>query len=118
MFSKSEFKDLFREYNLVQLYTDVVPNELYPPEIRAKLGGDTVRQKADAGVNRWFQTAAFGTEQLPLYVILEPLPNGKIDIVGKYDEGKINDEGAFAQFLKKPLAGDGNGARAESGIGR
>jgi hypothetical protein len=114
VFSKLEIKDLFRQYDLVQLYTDVVPNELYAPDIRAKLGNDTTRQKADAAVNRWFQTAAFGTEQLPLYVILDPLPNGKIEIVAQYDEGKINDEAAFAQFLKKPLAGDEGGARAQA----
>ena len=53
--------------------------------------------------NLWFQKEAFGTEQLPLYVILEPLPGGRVRVVDRYDEGKINDEGAFAAFLKKPL---------------
>ena len=102
VFSKAEFKELFRSYELVQLYTDVVPDEFYAPGIRAQFGNTTTRQGEDAAVNRWFQRAAFGTEQLPLYVLLEPLLNGKIRVVGIYDEGKINNEAAFARFLKEP----------------
>jgi hypothetical protein len=33
-------------------------------------------------------------------------------VLGIYDEGKINDENAFAQFLKKPLEEDGARASA------
>ena len=46
---------------------------------------DTERQRNDAmEANLWFQKEAFGTEQLPLYVILEPLPGGRfaVDING------------------------------------
>lgn len=115
VFSKPEFKKLFQPYYLVQLYTDVVPNEFYAPSLRAKFGDSTSRQKEDATVNRWFQKAAFDDEQLPLYIILEPLPNGKIKIVGRYDEGKINDEAGFAKFLKDPFEGTVGGARAQAG---
>jgi len=58
-------------------------------------------------VNLWFQREAFDTEQLPLYVILEPRPDGRIAVVDMYGEGKISDEAGFAQFLKKPLEATG-----------
>ena len=107
VFSKPDIKNLFRPYRLVQLYTDVVPNELYPSGIRAQLGSVNSRQSADAQVNLWFQQEAFDTEQLPLYVILEPQEDDQIRIVGVYAEGKINNIEEFAEFLRKPVAKDG-----------
>jgi thiol:disulfide interchange protein DsbD len=97
VFTKDEIKDLFKKYRLVQLYTDTVPKEYYPKS--APIG----RREADAAANLAFQLKAFGTEQLPLYVILEPQPGDKIDVVGVYPEGKINDVPAFIEFLRKPL---------------
>jgi hypothetical protein len=113
VFSKAEFKELMSPYSLVQLYTDVVPDEFYAPALRARFGSSVSRQTQDAEVNRWFQLQAFDNEQLPLYVILEPLPGGKVEVVSVYDEGKINDEAAFAEFLRKPLDA-ASGARAEN----
>ena len=49
-----------------------------------------------------FQRATFNTEQLPLYVILEPQLDGQVQVIGVYDEGRINNEAAFADFLKNP----------------
>jgi hypothetical protein len=73
----------------VQLHTDQVP---------------PIYQKATtADENKRFQQENFGTLQLPLYVILKPLPNGKFQEVGRYSEGKINDEDGFAKFLEGPL---------------
>jgi thiol:disulfide interchange protein len=112
VFTKDEIKKLFKNYHLVQLFTDKVPDSYYPPAERVKFRGRTTRQQADARTNLWFQQQAFATEQLPLYVILEPLPDGAIDVVDTYPEGKINNEAAFAEFLGKPLAGDG--ARADA----
>ena len=103
VFSKPEISALFQPYELVQLYTDKVPDRYYPSSLRERFGNSTAQQQEDAAANLWFQREAFGTEQLPLYAILEPLPDRKIKIVAKYAEGKINDEGAFAEFLKKPL---------------
>src|SRR5262249_35257296 len=97
VFTKDEIKQLFKKYRLVQLYTDTVPPEYYPKPPTLD------RREADAAANLWFQRKAFGTEQLPLYVILEPQTNGKIDVVGRYDEGKINNVEAFTEFLRKPL---------------
>jgi thiol:disulfide interchange protein DsbD len=105
VFTKPDIRDLFKRYKLVQLYTDKVPDEFYSPEAQAKFNGGVTRQKADAAANLWFQKAAFDTEQLPLYVILEPRADGKIDVLGQYDEGKIMNDAAFAQFLKTPLDG-------------
>jgi thiol:disulfide interchange protein DsbD len=103
VFSKPEIKRLFQPYELVQLYTDYVPNEFYPPEERARFGSDLSRQRADAvDVNLPFQQAVFNTSQLPLYVILEPRLDNTILAVGVYNEGRIMNEGAFAQFLRSP----------------
>jgi thiol:disulfide interchange protein DsbD len=104
VFTKAEIKELFRPYRLVQLYTDKVPDKYYSSSVRTKFGNNTSRQRQDAAVNLSFQREAFGTEQLPLYVILDPKQDGTIDVVGQYAEGKINDETAFAQFLKQSLA--------------
>lgn len=99
VFVKENVKELFQKYQLVQLYTDWVPEPFYesPP--------DRETREDHASAVKKFQQKAFGTSQLPLYVILKPLPDGKIERVGVYAEGKINDEAAFLAFLKKPLEG-------------
>jgi thiol:disulfide interchange protein DsbD len=115
VFTKPEIADLMRKYELVQLYTDKVPPDFYPPEVRDQIGNDGGRLREDAKVNLAFQKKAFDTEQLPLYVILDPTPDGdekKIGVVGIYAEGKINDAAAFAQFLKEPLGAMGQRAEA------
>jgi hypothetical protein len=62
-----------------------------------------------------FQRQRFDIEQLPLYVILEPLANGEFREVGQYAEGRIIDQGAFIEFLQRPLQGTGKVARADLG---
>jgi thiol:disulfide interchange protein DsbD len=86
------------------MYTDKVPDEKYPTKVRSQFRGSTTRQQNDAELNRVFQQKAFGSIQLPLYAILKPTATGKIEIVDTYNEGKINNVAAFAEFLKKPLA--------------
>ena len=112
VFPKPEIKRLLSEYALVQLYTDKVPNKYYSQEQRAQFGSSTARQRSDAEKNLQFQRKEFDTEQLPLYVILKPLPDRKYEVIARYDEGKINDENAFARFLSQPLAGPVSGAVA------
>jgi thiol:disulfide interchange protein DsbD len=115
VFTKPEIAELMRKYQLVQLYTDTVPPELYPPKLRDKIGSDGNRLRTDAAANLEFQKKAFATEQLPLYVILDPAPQGdekKIEVKGIYAEGKINDPSAFAEFLKEPLGAAGQRAQA------
>lgn len=104
VFPRYDIDQALRQFELVQLYTDKVPNKYYPPQVLEALGPGVARQRADAKVNLEFQREAFGTEQLPLYVILEPLADGRVAVRGVYSEGKINDEAAFARFLRQPLA--------------
>lgn len=125
MFSQPEIKRLFEPYTFVQLYTDRVPNEFYAPEVRARFGKSLSRQIDDAEVaNAGFLRKVFGSIQLPLYVILEPrLDSERIDVIGIYDEGLINNVNAFASFLRKPegdsaVAGSANGSQAGSRLGR
>lgn len=118
MFSKAEFKELFKNYKLVQLYTDVVPEYFYASEVRQSLAKTPDRVENDAATNLEFVSNKFNTTQLPLYVILEPLPDGKIRIRGKYTEGKINSEDEFARFLKEPVDNKLGAAQASLSPGR
>ncbi len=94
-----KFRKLFDRYELVSMYTDVVPAEFYinPP---GNAECDDEAKKA----NLVFQDRTFGTTQLPLYAIFEPTPTGA-KVVAVYAEGKINDAKAFEEFLQGPLAG-------------
>ena len=100
VFTRPEIRKLLQQYTLVQMYTDEVPVAFYtsPPE--------WTDRKWEAAHNLAFQREIFGTEQLPLYVILEPQTTGQVRVVATYDEGKINEVGAFVEFLKKPLEGN------------
>jgi thiol:disulfide interchange protein DsbD len=115
VFPKPEIRELMKQYSLVQLYTDKVPNRLYGSAERAALGDGTDRQRQDARANLDFQRAKFDTEQLPLYVILEPQSDGTFREIARYAEGKINDVAGFTQFLKQPLDARAIGPRAEAG---
>ena len=90
MFSKPIVKDLFSGYTLVRLYGDHLPASSPP--------------SPSAEENNAFQVASFGNNQRPFYVILEPLPDGKFNLVGSYKEGLIGDVPAFVEFLKGPLS--------------
>ena len=92
-----KFRKLFDRYELVSLYTDVVPAEFYinPP-------GNAECDDEAKKVNLVFQDRTFGTTQLPLYAIFEPTPTGA-RVVAVYAEGKINDAKGFEEFLQGPL---------------
>lgn len=100
VFVKPRISELLQQYELVQLYTDDVPAIFYsdPPALEDL--------QAEALANLQFQKSVFGTEQLPLYVILEPLVGGGVRLVGIYDEGKINSPDRFIRFLSEPLNRD------------
>ncbi len=100
VFPKYEIRQLLKQFVLTRLYTDTVPVAYYPEDDRPSL--PTARQERDGSINLVFQRAVFNTEQLPLYVILEPQLDNSIRILGQYDEGKISSESAFAAFLRKP----------------
>jgi thiol:disulfide interchange protein DsbD len=107
VFPNPEIQQLLKRYRLVKMYTDIVPEGYYSAAVRSRFGKSTERQKRDAAANLDFQRAAFNTEQLPLYAVLEPRPEGDIKVVARYDEGKINDPAAFVTFLRRPLDGEG-----------
>jgi thiol:disulfide interchange protein len=103
VFTKPDIAKLLDQYHVVKLYTDTVPPEYYSSDIRAAMARDTERSVKDAKlVNLPFQKRLFGTEQLPLYVILEPQIDESIRILSVYDEGRINNEAAFTAFLRNP----------------
>ena len=88
MFSQPLIKQLFGQYTLVRLYTDGLPKG-YP-------------KHPSADENKDFQKT-FGNVQLPLYVILQPLADGKYRIIDEYKEGMIKHVDEFIGFLKQPL---------------
>ncbi|MCI0702598.1 MAG: thioredoxin family protein [Planctomycetia bacterium] len=97
VFSRPELRSQFEQFERVQLYTDEVPAQAYvsDPGLRAR--------KAEGRVNADFQVAVFKDGALPLYAVLMPQPDGKLQVIGVYPEGKINDPAKFAQFLKDSL---------------
>jgi hypothetical protein len=97
VFSKANIREAFEPYLVVKLFTDIVPKAYYAPDVNA----GSQRQEADAEVNFEFQRQVFGTAQLPLYVILEPQLDDTVTVIGVYDEGRINNETAFAEFLRQ-----------------
>ena len=101
IFTKQYIRELFEPYMIVKLYTGTVPRMYYSPELRDEFGNSVVRQEADADVNLAFQKKVFNTETLPTYVILEPQLDYTIKVIGKYEEGRINNERAFAKFLSE-----------------
>ena len=88
MFPKPEIRELMSQYTLVQLYTDTVP-----PQYKPTTTPDENKELA----------LKLGSLQLPYYVILRPLGSGTYDVLGHYDEGKINNVEQFAAFLRKHL---------------
>lgn len=88
-------RDEFRKFEKVKLYTDEVPEAFYSTAV------DGRARTNEAVANGDFQLAVFKTNQLPLYAVLAPQPDGKVKVLGVYDEGKINDAGKFVAFLKE-----------------
>ncbi len=100
VFIKPEVKDLSaRCYVLVHLYTDNVPPDYHSTTTGAQ--------------NHEFQKDVFRDVQLPLYAIVKPKADGGYEVLGQYNEGKINNVAGFARFLHDPLAGLGPDARAQ-----
>ena len=90
----SAVREQLRNYERLKLYTYWVPPEFYQtdPGLPAR--------KAEGEANRDFQSTVFGDIKLPLYAVLMPQPNGKVQVVGVYEEGKINSPEKFVAFLK------------------
>lgn len=97
VFPRPDVRGLLGQFEKVQLYTDAVPAAAYatPP-------ADEDRE-AEATANRDFQQKVFRDIKLPLYAVLRTTAEGKVELLGVYDEGKINDPARFAAFLKGAL---------------
>jgi thiol:disulfide interchange protein DsbD len=109
VFSRADIQRLLKPYTVVQLYTDTVPKDFYAPDIQAQIARDLERSVDDAvNVNRAFERAVFDTIELPIYAVLEvrsdPEAAGKskVHVVGGYDESRIQNPEAFADFLRHP----------------
>ena len=94
VFTRGEIHKLFADYRLVQHYTDWVPDQFYQTKVEKSY------RAREADMNKAFEKEMFGTEQLPLYVTME-VTKDKVYVRGIYQEGKINDVNAFADFLRK-----------------
>ncbi|OWK42339.1 protein-disulfide reductase DsbD family protein [Fimbriiglobus ruber] len=99
VFTQSMVRELVKKYTLVQMYTDDVPATFFTDD------RELFERRIEGANNLQFQGKVFGTQQLPLYAILAPQADGRVKVVGVYDEGKINNVPAFVEFLKKPLEG-------------
>lgn len=95
VFPRADVREQFEKFERVQLYTDEVPAAAFStdPGLEAR--------EQEAIANRDFQVAAFKDSALPLYAVVQPTPDGKLKVVGVYDEGKINNPDRFAAWLKQ-----------------
>jgi thiol:disulfide interchange protein DsbD len=94
VFTQQQIREQLDKFDRVQLYTDWVPAAAYSTD-----PGQAARD-AEAGANRDFQQAVFGDITLPMYAVLMPTAAGKVKLLGKYDEGKINSPERFAAWLR------------------
>ena len=97
VFTKPPVWSMMEQYERVQLYSQYeVPKEIFfdPPSDAARWD--------EGQINRSFKDKQFGTDQLPLYVILIPQADGKWK-ARAYAEGKINDVEGFKKFLQDGL---------------
>lgn len=69
IFPRPEIRRLFEKYHLVQLYTDRVPHRFFPAQALAE---DPGLDSKTGDANLEFHRVAFGTIQLPQYLILKP----------------------------------------------
>ena len=98
VFPKPQVKELLNKYQLASMYTDDVPAAFYTSAV------PLADRKAEAKANLQFQRDVFGTEQLPLYAILEPTATGA-KVLAVYPGGLIGggDVAGFVEFLQTPL---------------
>jgi hypothetical protein len=95
--SREKVRNRLKQFVLVQLYVDVVPDKFYREAPADK------ESEADGESNYEFERKHFETMQVPLYVIVKPKAGDSFDVAAAYDEGKITDENAFVGFLDKPF---------------
>lgn len=88
MFSQANVEQLFKKFVTVRLHTDRVPAG--------------VRQVPDAAESAAFRDNKFDNYALPYYVVVRVKGN-KLERIGAYDKGVINDAAEFERFLEETL---------------
>jgi thiol:disulfide interchange protein DsbD len=97
VFPQAKVNDLLDQFERVQLYTDEVPADLFATDPGKEAREDEARANDD------FKFEVFKDQRLPLYAVFVPTADGKVKVLGKYDEGKINSPEKFAAWLKDML---------------
>src|SRR5262249_37308850 len=98
VFTKPQVWALMEQYERVRIDAQYgVPKEAY-----IEVPSDRDRQR-ESDINAEFRSSKFGTEQLPLYVLLLPQKDGRWQ-ARVYEEGKINDVEGFKKYLLSGLA--------------
>jgi len=82
-----------QEFVRVKLYTDLVPD--HPASGQP---GEQARAQ-QASHNLELQRAAFGTEALPLYLVLKPTPSGGYEVLARHEGSFGGDREAAVRFL-------------------
>ena len=95
-FNQPAVRKLLSRYELVSLHIDAVPGEFYE---RAPNNDD---MGSDAEANLKFETEILQTVASPLYVVLDPVGENRVCIVGVFDVGLFRDTGLFVEFLRDP----------------
>jgi hypothetical protein len=85
-----------RQYVLVKLYVDYVPEEFYQQKPSQQ------ERRRDGEANGQFEAQHFHTLQEPMYVVLEPKRNAPFVIIGRYEVGLLTDPWQFVRFLRAP----------------
>jgi thiol:disulfide interchange protein DsbD len=84
------------KFERVQLYTDEVPEAAYASD------PGHLERVLEARANDKFKLDVFKDGRLPLYAVFVPrVSDSKLELLGVYPEGKINDPSAFVKFLKE-----------------
>ncbi|MCE9563157.1 MAG: hypothetical protein K8U57_14030 [Planctomycetes bacterium] len=97
VFPQAKVNDLLDQFERVQLYCDEVPSNLFTTDPSKSARIDEARANDD------FKFEVFRDQRLPLYAVFLPTADGKVKLLGKYDEGKINSPDKFAAWLKEML---------------
>lgn len=98
VFPQAKVNDVLDQFERVQLYCDEVPADLFATDPGHEARVDEARANDD------FKFTVFRDQRLPLYAVFLPAADGKVRLLGKYDEGKINSPDKFAAWLKDALA--------------
>ncbi len=98
VFPQAKVNELLDQFERVQMYTDEVPTNLFTTDPGKDAREDEARANDD------FKFDVFKDQRLPLYAVLQPMADGKVKVLGKYDEGKINSPDKFAAWLKEMQA--------------